>query len=131
MIESEEDRVVIGFPRIGVGQSGELLEGGGRWRDLPLLGRIFRAACWTARPPKTWGQQIRAGDATEALDSNGFLVQSVSPGKNILGQLLLDPPVFTPNGDDINDQVAITYDLFKSDKLRAGAGGDLGHERSP
>ena len=112
VIESEEDRVVIGFPRIDVGQSGELLE-------VVVNGEIFRFGAYfsgsvlDSETPEDVGQQIRAGDATEALDSNGFLVQSVSPGKNILGQLLLDPPVFTPNGDDINDQVAITYDLFK------------------
>ena len=112
VMESEEDRVVIGFPRIDVGQSGELLE-------VVVDGEIFRFGAYfsgsvlDSETPEDVGQQIRAGDATEALDSNGFLVQSVSPGKNILGQLLLDPPVFTPNGDDINDQVAITYDLFK------------------
>ena len=112
VMDTEADRVVVGFPRIDSGQSGELLEvmvSG----EIFRFGAIFAGTALDSEIPEDVGQRIRPGDATEVLDSNGFLVQSIAPGEDILGGLLLDPPAFTPNGDGINDGVAIVYDLFK------------------
>ncbi len=106
------DRVVLRFPRLGVDQSGELLQ-------VRLRGEVYRyAATFQGRvfdnqaPEEVW-QPVRAGDATSALDGNRLSVETLSLGTSILGGLQVTPAAFTPNGDDINDAVAIQYDLLK------------------
>lgn len=48
------------------------------------------------------------GDATSAIETDNLLVR-VSLGSTIVGPLSLSTPVFSPNGDGVNDQMKITY----------------------
>ena len=106
------DRVVVSFPRLGVNDSGELLR-------VRLRGEAYRyAATFQVRvfdseaPEEVW-QPVRAGDATDALDGNRLSVETLSLGASTVGRLQIEPAAFTPNGDGINDEVAIRYDLLK------------------
>ena len=107
-----DDRVVVSFPRLGVNESGELLQ-------VRLRGEAYRyAATFQVRvfdseaPAEVW-QAVRAGDATEALDGNRLSVETLSLGASTVGGLQVEPAAFSPNGDGINDEVAIRYDLLK------------------
>ena len=57
-------------------------------------------------------QSIEAGDAHADVASNSIQVVSSDEVLGILGVVGLSAPVVTPNGDGVNEQVAIGFDLF-------------------
>lgn len=57
-------------------------------------------------------QSIEAGDAHDDVASNSIQVVSSDEVLGILGVVGLSAPVVTPNGDGVNEQVAIGFDLF-------------------
>ena len=57
-------------------------------------------------------QSIEAGDAHADIASNSIQVVSSDEALGILGAVGLSAPVVTPNGDGVNEQVAIGFDLF-------------------
>ena len=57
-------------------------------------------------------QSIEAGDAHADVASNSIQVVSSDEALGILGAVGLSAPVVTPNGDGVNEQVAIGFDLF-------------------
>ena len=104
--------VAVGFERLDVNRSGELLE-------VEVEAEVFRhgavlegRAIDTALPGEM-GQLIRAGEATEELDGNRISVATLVPGGQVFGSLRFSSAVFTPNGDGVNDAVQITYELLK------------------
>ncbi len=57
-------------------------------------------------------QSIEAGDAHADVASNSIQVVANDEALGILGAVGLSAPVVTPNGDGVNEQVAIGFDLF-------------------
>ncbi len=57
-------------------------------------------------------QSIEAGDAHADVPSNSIQVVSSDETLGMLGAVGLSAPVVTPNGDGVNEQVAIGFDLF-------------------
>ena len=57
-------------------------------------------------------QSIEAGDAHADVASNSIQVVSSDESLGILGAIGLSASVVTPNGDGVNEQVAIGFDLF-------------------
>ena len=55
--------------------------------------------------------QTEGGDATSELDTDELLVR-VTVGSQVAGPLQIEPAVFTPNGDGINDETAISYTVL-------------------
>ena len=71
-----------------------------------LASRLFNTSA-TSLP-----QSIEAGDAHADVASNSIQVVSSDEALGILGAVELSAPVITPNGDGVNEQVAIGFDLF-------------------
>lgn len=57
-------------------------------------------------------QSIEAGDARPEVASNLIQVVATQSRLKVLGALFLSPPVLTPNGDAINDEIAIAFDIL-------------------
>ena len=86
--------------RIGLGA---VLYGG----SAKLEGEVFD------RGERALGQRIEEGDASEQIGTNRLqVVASGASLEQVLAQVALLPPVFTPNQDGRNDRVQITYTLF-------------------
>ena len=103
-IEAVEDtRFVIGLPLLrDTGTlirtifSGEVFRYNTRFRGAAYADQNTLIPLFTER-----------GDATEKTSTNDLLVR-VSVGSQIAGPIEVWPKTFTPNGDDINDQVRIS-----------------------
>ena len=110
--EAEEAGVILGFPRLDVERSGELLEVDVR-AEIFRFGAIFEGRVIDSTAPGEIGQLVAAGEANELVDGNQLLVQARTLDDKVLGAVSLSTEAFTPNGDQINDQVEIAYELLK------------------
>ena len=59
------------------------------------------------------GQDVIAGDAAPEAESNSLSIQGELRRELVL-ELKADPPVFSPNGDGINDQLQVSYILLRA-----------------
>ena len=109
---AEDAGVVLGFPRLDVARSGELLEVDLR-AEIFRFGASFEGRAIDSTVPGEIGQLVAAGEANELVDGNQLSVQALTLDDKVLGAVSLSAAAFTPNGDQINDQVEITYELLK------------------
>ncbi len=62
----------------------------------------------------TLPQEVEAGDVSEDLGSDGLRVLGLKASLgSLLGEVSVEPAILTPQGDGINDEVVIQYDLFQ------------------
>ncbi len=135
-IESAADgRFVVGFPEVA---DGDLLKITFRTSVL-RFGQGFSGRAWLVDPANPdevqLPQQVVPGNAGQlgsedvdlrpvgsedltAVDNN--LAVRIAIGGSLLGQVEVVPPVFTPNGDGINDVADVRFDV-----LRLGVGAPL------
>ena len=62
-------------------------------------------------------QQVDAGDATDLTGSRELTLR-VPVGDDVLGDLTLSPNPFTPNGDGVNDELAVDFSVFQVTQAR-------------
>ena len=111
-LEEGADRLVVGVPKIDIDRTEEVVE-------VDFSGEIFRFGAtfaghvFNSETPGDIQQPVQPGDATAFRDGNTLSVQSLSLGSEILSALDLGTGAFTPNGDGVNDGLAISYDLLK------------------
>ena len=59
-------------------------------------------------------QKVEGGDVSEELGSNQLLVvASALSQTGVLGEVMAGAGIFTPQGDGVNDQLPISYTLFR------------------
>ena len=106
-----EEEVVIALPAVEREDTAVLIEV--VFEAIALrYGSTFDARVFSSRRPLEVPQGVLPGDATDA--SAGDRVSVITSIKDkIRLRAEAAPPVFTPNGDQINDGFHITYDLFE------------------
>ena len=72
------------------------------------------------RTAMTPWQSADAGDATGLRPSANLSIAALG-AKHIIGDMVIHPNPFTPNGDQINDEVGIEFSLFKVYEMRPTA----------
>ncbi|NKB66520.1 MAG: hypothetical protein GKR89_05625 [Candidatus Latescibacteria bacterium] len=104
-----EGDVVLNFPDPVVRQ-GETYAIAFRTKVF-LQSTTFRAELTRQTRPGSV-QPISAGDASRAIPTQSLVVVSELKGSQLLDELSLEPRVFTPNGDGINDETVVKLTVF-------------------
>ncbi len=87
-----------------------------------LQSTVFSAVLERQSRPGT-AQQISQGDATALATSQSLVVVSELGNHPLLDEVAVVPPLFTPNGDGVNDQVEIRFSVFHLEAARTIAVG--------
>ncbi|MFA6110780.1 MAG: gliding motility-associated C-terminal domain-containing protein [Candidatus Latescibacterota bacterium] len=77
-----------------------------------IYGTLFSGTVFDSRG-QDLPQEVVEGDASAELSTNRLSVGLLELGEEVLAGVAVDPAVFSPNGDGVNDRVAIGYDLKK------------------
>ena len=75
---------------------------------------VFGADLGSRQRPGLW-------QSVEAAERNGNIVYlpALADSDRLIGDLAIEPAVFTPNGDGVNDGVEIRFAVFKVDQIAA------------
>jgi hypothetical protein len=110
--ERTEQRLVVSLPRIGLSHSDSIIE---VVFDAQVLryGGAFTGRLIDSRRPFDTPQPVLSGNALDEVDSEQLWIETTIAVESVLTAQAV-PPLFTPNGDGINDQVRLTYSLFET-----------------
>jgi hypothetical protein len=110
IIDAEQtERLAIQLTQDRVNQSGQLLHI--RFDGLvTVYGTTFFAKVFDSEKDEL-GQDVVPGDASPEAESNRLSIQGRLRSELVL-DLAVSPPAFTPNGDGINDELQICYVLL-------------------
>ena len=87
------------------------------------FGTVFAGRVSDSEKPFEVRQALTPGDANPLIDSNTLSVELAEVGETAVNALKLSAPVFTPNGDGINDALEIEYELLNLFRCSASAAG--------
>ena len=111
-VVQEDRRILVGLPRIDRTLSDAIIE---VVFDAQVLryGAAFRAHLIDSERPFDVPQPVVAGDVIDEVFSDRVWIETSVAVQSVLQAQLL-PAVLTPNGDGINDEVRIVYDLVET-----------------
>ena len=101
----------LGIPRIDATRTGERIEVDFR-AEIFQFGTLFAGRVFDSEKPHEVRQVLTAGDANPLLDGNRLSVDILDLEQKSIKRLRVQASVFTPNGDGVNDVVAIECDLL-------------------
>ena len=111
IVRSDARGFALRIPRMDPQQTGELIE-----IDFAVevfkFGTVFTGRISDSERPFEVRQALTAGNADPLVDSNTLSVGLVNVEEKAVNALKLSSPVFTPNGDGINDALEIEYELL-------------------
>ncbi|MBM3276758.1 MAG: hypothetical protein FJY95_01570 [Candidatus Handelsmanbacteria bacterium] len=104
------DSLLLSFPALGPRSGVELLRLDFR-SALFATGAVVEAALQQAGAGAGQWQRVDAGDAYARVESNSLTLLGVVEHKQLIDQVEVRSPVFTPNGDGINDAVEFGFSV--------------------
>jgi hypothetical protein len=106
------EQMVVSFPRVDADLTDALVDVRFRARAL-RYGAAFAAYLLDSDRPLDIPQPVAAGDATFDVPNDRVWIETSVLVASVLGAHV-DPRVFSPNGDGINDETSIIYDIFEA-----------------
>ncbi|MCY3761394.1 MAG: gliding motility-associated C-terminal domain-containing protein [Gemmatimonadetes bacterium] len=110
VIRMDEEGFAVQIPRVDIERTEELVEVTFQARvfeyDTPFIARLS-----DSETPFEVPQPVTEGDADEATDSNRLRVALTDIPDRAIESISLSSPLFTPNGDGVNDALRIEYEL--------------------
>jgi hypothetical protein len=110
-VRSGADSLWVRFPQ-RLGQEGQELVALRFAGALYLASNAFGAAVGLDSGGQTVWQWVDEGDATAAVAGGGLIVQTPFSG-DLVGEVVVSPNPFTPNGDGVNEAVEFAFPVFK------------------
>ena len=107
----DERGFAIAIPRVDQARDGELIEVAFK-SPIYKFGTLFSGRVYDSAQPLEVRQVVTPGEVDELVEGNTLNVGLSNISAEVVGALKLVPAAFTPNGDGINDQVRIEYDLL-------------------
>lgn len=111
VVRSDAVSFVLKVPRMDVQQTNERIEVDFA-AEVFKFGTVFAGRVSDSEKPFEVRQALTPGDANPLIESNTLSVELAEVGEQAVNALKLSSPVFTPNGDGINDALAIEYELL-------------------
>ena len=108
----DEERFVVEVPRVTVDQADAPVEVLFRARAL-RYGAAFAGHLFDGERPHDVAQPVIPGDAVDEVFSDRLWIETSIAVKSALAAAA-SPPVISPNGDGMNDETRIAYDLFET-----------------
>jgi hypothetical protein len=108
---NEPHRLVVRLPHLLARDSGTLVEVDFEAQVL-RYGASFDGRVWHSAQMPPMAQRIDPGDASAEFEGNRLSVATAEKSDRLL-HVETSPRVLTPNGDGINDQLAIEYDILE------------------
>ncbi|MDA0337278.1 MAG: gliding motility-associated C-terminal domain-containing protein [bacterium] len=108
---TELHRLVLRLPHIRAGDSGTLIEVDFEAQVL-RYGTRFDGRVWNSAQTPRMAQRVDPGDASAEFDGNRVSVATDEESDRLL-RVEMSLAVLTPNGDGINDELTIAYDVFE------------------
>ena len=111
VVRLDETGFAVQLPRIDAQRTEELIEVDFH-TAIFKFGTVFSGRISDSEQPQEVPQSLEPGDADTRSESNGLSVGLTRLGEQAIGDLALMPPVFSPNGDGINDAVRIECNVL-------------------
>ncbi|HIG56192.1 MAG TPA: hypothetical protein EYQ18_19865, partial [Candidatus Handelsmanbacteria bacterium] len=113
-----DDRIIVSFPKlIGTGDSFKRIEVVFATSVL-RFGAPFSSWIYDSADPDQIKQGVRPGNATYRFSGDALAVQTPIGGA-LFAAVRVEPKIFTPNGDGINDVLTVAYKLREVTQPRA------------
>ena len=111
VVQSDDAGFVLAVPLMGAQRTQEVLEVDFR-ASVFQFGTVFTGRVFNSEHPAEVPQALAWGDADGVPSSERLRVDLTGLGAGPLGALSVEPEVFSPNGDGINDVVEIGCDVL-------------------
>ena len=111
VLQQDASGVVLAVPRMDAQRTDEVLEVDFQ-ASVFQFGTVFTGRVFNSAYPHEVPQALAGGDADGEPSSAGLRVDLTGLGTGPLGSLSVEPGVFSPNGDGINDSVSIGCDVL-------------------
>ncbi len=111
IVESDDTGFVLAVPPMDAQRTEEVLEVDFH-ASVFQFGTVFKGRIFNSQHPAEVPQELAWGDADGVPSSERLRVDLTRLGTGPLGALSVNPGVFSPNGDGINDVVEIGCDVL-------------------
>ena len=111
IISSDNSGIALRIPRMDPQQTDERIEVDFH-AEVFKFGTVFTGRVSNSEKPLEVRQAVSPGDADPLVDSNTLSVGLIDMEEKSVNSLRIISSVFTPNGDGINDELEIEYELL-------------------
>ena len=116
VVRLDERGLAVRIAPVGLERTGDLIEVDFR-AEVFRFGTVFSGRVFDSSKPYEVPQGVQGGDTDLLADGAGLSVDLRDVSRETVRAIRLQSPIFTPNGDGVNDAVQIQYELLNVDRV--------------